>query len=54
MAKQWKAYCYACLGGGKDLTGPTTRKAANMEAASHMRMYRHDVGVLVVVKKEAE
>jgi hypothetical protein len=48
MPKQWRAYCYACLGGGKDLTGPTTKKKANAEAGSRMTWLHHDVGVLEV------
>lgn len=46
-AKKWDAYCLQCCGGGKDLTGPTTRKQANWAACSHASAY----GCRVIVRE---
>ena len=40
---KYQAVCYQCY--TCHLTQPTTKKAANMAATSHMNAYHHQVGV---------
>lgn len=37
------AYCLVCMGGGKELCQPTTKRKAETAAVSHMNAYGHSV-----------
>jgi len=39
----YQAYCLACNGGGKDLGAPSSKKRAEREATSHVKLYSHHV-----------
>jgi hypothetical protein len=48
---KWHAYCWVCLGGGKALTGPVSKKDANSAAVSHLNQYGHSTSVLEFKKR---
>lgn len=51
-APKWRAFCHVCLGGGKMLCLPTSRKSANIEATSHMHAYGHQVSLVPVLGRK--
>lgn len=49
---KYRAVCYVCY--TCYLTKPTTKKAANVAAVSHMNTYKHETGVSGVLTGDPE